>query len=213
MLPYIKYIQSKGWGVIVLNTNHNTDGDTGERIAGSERPEHHAVTVWSQLVSPGAADQVVLIAHSYGGVVTMALAGHKNIRPVFSDKVVGVFLTDSVHYGLSGDKQLDKKLKEIGKNYVTSDEPLGQMLSDRPTDIPLYSSGAQQHEWTSFSCQEKIFNDLDRVFSDNRTADSSGDNGTVAPDSGGDNEKTESEAAEVSGPADKTSNVVTLACS
>ena len=82
-------------------TIDNVDADTGERIPGSERPEQHAVTVWTQLVTPGATDQVVVIAHSYGGVVTMALAGHQDTRAEFSDKVVGVFLTDSVHYGLT----------------------------------------------------------------------------------------------------------------
>ena len=38
----------------------------------------------------------------------MALAGHKDARAEFTDKVVRVFLSNSVHYGLSGYKQLDK---------------------------------------------------------------------------------------------------------
>ena len=54
--------------------------------------------MWSQLVRQCSADQVVVIAHSYGGVVTMALAGHPDTSDMFTDKVVGVFLTDSVHY-------------------------------------------------------------------------------------------------------------------
>ena len=44
MLPYIRLILSRGWGVIVLNTNHNLDPGSGDRIPGNETPENHAVT-------------------------------------------------------------------------------------------------------------------------------------------------------------------------
>ena len=37
-------------------------------------------------------------------------------------RLAGVFLTDSVHYALSGDEDMDKMLVRIGKNYVTSEE-------------------------------------------------------------------------------------------
>ena len=67
----------------------------------------------------------MVIAHSYGGVVTMSLAGSEVSSNDFKNRVVGVFLTDSVHYrGLSGQKDVDEKLKIIGKNYVTSDKVL-----------------------------------------------------------------------------------------
>ena len=121
MLPYIKHIQSKDWGVVVMNTNHNKD-DQGQSIPGSESPEKHAVTVWNEVLAEASATEIVVIAHSYGGVVTMALARNKEVRKDFEKRVVGVFLTDSVHYGLTGKKDLDKKLRKVGKNYVTSTE-------------------------------------------------------------------------------------------
>ena len=42
--------------------------------------------------SLGLAQHIVIIAHSYGGVVTMSLASSRDMR-----RLAGVFLTDSVH--------------------------------------------------------------------------------------------------------------------
>ena len=67
--------------------------------------------------SLGLAQHIVIIARSFGGVLTMSLASSSNMR-----RLAGVFLTDSVHYGLSGDEDMDKMLVRIGKNYVTSEE-------------------------------------------------------------------------------------------
>ena len=86
MLPYIKHIQSRGWGVVVMNTNHNYDDD-GESIPGSESPEKHAVTVWKEVLAEASATEIVVIAHSYGGVVTMALARNKEVRKDFEKRV------------------------------------------------------------------------------------------------------------------------------
>ena len=67
--------------------------------------------------SLGLAQHIVIIARSFGGVLTMSLASSSNMR-----RLAGVLLTDSVHYSLSGDEDMDKMLVRIGKNYVTSEE-------------------------------------------------------------------------------------------
>ena len=67
--------------------------------------------------SLGLAQRIVIIARSFGGVVTMSLACSRDMS-----RLAGVFLTDSVHYALSGDEDMDKMLVRIGKNYVTSEE-------------------------------------------------------------------------------------------
>ena len=43
-------------------------------IPGSESPEQHAATVavWSELVTSCQAERVIIIAQSYGGVVTQS---------------------------------------------------------------------------------------------------------------------------------------------
>merc|ERR1719348_1741061 len=76
MLPFIKYFLKESYGVLVMNTNHNKDAETQERIPDHEDPESHARTVWSSMVSNSKAESIVIIAHSYGGVVVMDLASH-----------------------------------------------------------------------------------------------------------------------------------------
>ena len=89
-------------------------------IPGSESPEQHAATVWSELVTSCQAERVIIIAHSYGGVVTQSLASHPELGPQVRARVAAVLFTDSVHYGAA------KWLGGVAKNYVTSDEVKSQ---------------------------------------------------------------------------------------
>ena len=64
--------KEKDWGVCVMNPNLNDIA--GESIEGSEEPEEHGKTVWRTMITPAKASKVVVVAHSYGGVVAMHLA-------------------------------------------------------------------------------------------------------------------------------------------
>jgi len=164
MLPFIAHASEAGWGVVVMNTNMNTETDTGRDIPGSETPEEHAETVWSEVIAKSEAKNIVIIAHSFGGVVTMNLA--RTFKTDFLDRVTGVFLTDSVHYKLSGDKQVDIKLVKIGKNYVGSELELGAEVKNMfggKDGIPRVSAGHEKHEWTSWSAMQEIFKDMDKA--------------------------------------------------
>ena len=72
--------------------------------------------MWSELVTRGQAERLVIIAHSYGGVVTQSLASHPGLGAEVRARVAAVLFTDSVHYGAA------KWLATVAKNYVTSDE-------------------------------------------------------------------------------------------
>jgi len=162
-LPFIEHYLGLGCGVVVFNTNQNTvqiDGGT-VCIQGSENPEEHAETVWNKLVSKTSAKTIIVIAHSYGGEVTVTLA--KRMKKDFLERVSGVFLTDSVHFGLTGHDELDTKLKAVGVNYVSSDQPLGEVLTDSRTDIRRVSAGHPKHEWTSWSAMKSIFDETDKI--------------------------------------------------
>ena len=87
-----------------------------ESIPGSERPESHAATVWREVVAGCAAERLVIIAHSYGGVVTQSLATHPEVGAEVRRRVAAVLFTDSVHYGA------EEWLRGVARNYVTSDE-------------------------------------------------------------------------------------------
>jgi len=159
-LPFIRDAINLGFGVIVFNTNQNAELVKGKkrRISGSNSAEEHAVSVWHQLVHPSSAKHIVVIAHSYGGVVTMHLAAR--MEKDFIDRVDGIFFTDSVHYQLTQSKHLNKKLMDIGKNYVASEKPLGEVVRTSKSDIKALSAGHGQHEWTSWSAKDLIFSDI-----------------------------------------------------
>jgi len=158
-IPYILRSIKAGYGVVVFNTNQNTyvdDKGKTKSIPGSENPEDHAVTVWNQLISrENNIKDIFIVAHSYGGVVTVDLA--RQMRRDFLERVSGVFMTDSVHYGLTGRKDLDTKMKDIGVNYVTSQLPLGEPVKASQSDIKRVSAGHDKHEWTSHCAIDEIF--------------------------------------------------------
>ena len=42
---------------------------------GSENPERHFVYVWNHFIKDAAAEDIAIVAHSYGGVVVQHLVG------------------------------------------------------------------------------------------------------------------------------------------
>lgn len=82
---YVEKAIDSGFDVLVTNGNENP----------SVRPETHANYVWKQYVTPSKTwKQVTIVAHSYGGVVTVNLA--KN-NANFQTLVKRVVFLDSVH--------------------------------------------------------------------------------------------------------------------
>lgn len=99
-IPYIKRAIEAGFEVLVTNTNHRYRIENGERIYldGHETPEQHINSVWEQLIDPAldTIDSFAVVAHSYGGVVTLNMA--TNYPDEFLKKCFAVAFTDSVHY-------------------------------------------------------------------------------------------------------------------
>lgn len=106
-IPYIRKGVAKGYGIILLNTNDNYNAD-GSEIKQSSNPEQHAIYVWNKYIIPSSASSIAIVAHSYGGVVTLSLA---NKAKDFERKVKAVAFTDSVH-GFSNYK-VTKQLKQV----------------------------------------------------------------------------------------------------
>lgn len=88
-IPYIKRAIAEGYDVLVTNTNHNSFG--------SKTPEDHIVTVWKHLIEPvfDSIECFAIVAHSYGGIVTLHLA--EKYSQALKDKCFAVGFTDSVH--------------------------------------------------------------------------------------------------------------------
>lgn len=93
-IPYVKKALTNNYGVLVLNTNDNCTSE-GEKIKHSESAEDHAHYVWQMYVSDSKAQNIVIVAHSYGGVVTVSLAD--KLKSEFESRVKAIAFTDSVH--------------------------------------------------------------------------------------------------------------------
>lgn len=119
-IPYIKRAISLGYDVLVTNTNHNHREENGRRITlpGNKSPSAHAYSVWQQLIAPAydSIDSFAVVAHSYGGVVTLDLA--RRYPNQFVEKCFAVGFTDSVHPTSSvvGNAELLKWFENVSYN-------------------------------------------------------------------------------------------------
>lgn len=93
-IPYVEQAIAKGYGVMILNTNDNYQAD-GKKIPHSSSAEEHARYVWETYISKAEASSIVIVAHSYGGVVTVTLADQ--MKKEFEQRVKAIAFTDSVH--------------------------------------------------------------------------------------------------------------------
>lgn len=107
-IPYIKKALAKDYGVVVLNTNDNHTAD-GKTILNSSTAEEHALYAWLNYISNANASSILIVAHSYGGVVTVSLA--EEVQNDFEDRVKAIAFTDSVHS--YSNKKLTNFLKQV----------------------------------------------------------------------------------------------------
>lgn len=158
VIPYINKAKDDGFDVIITNTNDNYRN--GKGIKGNESPEAHAESVWKKFVQPSNAKSIVIVAHSYGGVVTSQLA--KKFKEDFDEKVKAIAFTDSVH-----GRGLTMKVVDVGVNFVTSSEPLDTVLRKASSDnMEIRSAGHTRHEMTSWSCIEALFKFIEEKYND-----------------------------------------------
>ncbi|XP_013385243.1 protein FAM172A isoform X2 [Lingula anatina] len=164
-LPFIKKAMQDGHGIIVLNTNENTavwkDG-IETMIRGNDSPEMHALYVWDHFVSKAAAKHIAIIAHSYGGIVTVCLTKEKEEEVL--QRVYAIAFTDSVHSlkHQEASEKVEEFYMQNAKNWVSSDQPLdAEMPNYGRKDCPRVSAGTQRHEETSWNSMNSIFKFLD----------------------------------------------------
>lgn len=160
MLPYIKRASQEGFGVVITNGNENHIKKNKQRlyIRGNESPEKHFVYVWDSFISKAAAQSIVVVAHSYGGIVIVE--GLQNCKGIM-DRIKAVAFTDSVHSlaHQRADKKLLQWMKRNSRNWVSSDlhldEPVASLF--RGADCEMVSAGTTQHELTSHLAFDSIF--------------------------------------------------------
>ena len=72
MFPFIRRAQAEGYGLVLFNGNDNEVNHTA--IRNSSNPVEHGLYVWDSVISKCVAKDIVIIAHSFGGVVTSEIA-------------------------------------------------------------------------------------------------------------------------------------------
>jgi len=161
-LPFIREAQSMGFAVLVLNTNHNSAPVPGKRtrakpIRGSESPRAHGRHVWENLVMKNKQiTEIVIVAHSFGGVVTTEIASA--FPEYWLSRVKALAFTDSVHgeRAMTGDRRLTSWFSSRAINWVTSEKEVDTPLAS-DTTVPCVSAGHTSHENTSWSAFKSIF--------------------------------------------------------
>ncbi|XP_003738780.1 cotranscriptional regulator FAM172A [Galendromus occidentalis] len=156
-IGYIRRAIALGYGVLVLNPNDNSRD--GVPIRSSSSPEEHALHVWDEIVSKAVARHVAIVAHSYGGVVTMNLLAS---RPEAINRIMAIAFTDSVHFPPPASILND--VREIAKNWRISDRPLDSLLTQQPNDIASVSAGTTEHTLTSWMAFASVFDFLEDMY-------------------------------------------------
>ncbi|XP_050401477.1 cotranscriptional regulator FAM172A homolog isoform X1 [Patella vulgata] len=195
-LPYIREGIKQGYGIIVLNTNVNkvklNDGNE-HPVKKNQTPEEHGIYVWQHFVLKSKAKNIAIVAHSYGGIVTLEVA-NKFTSDILS-RVFAIGFTDSVH---SVSHQIDDIaivdfLKEKAVNYVSSNKEQGEPVdSYEKHDCLRIAAGTNQHELTSWSCFNLLFDFIKDQYEKVKTAEESVRESADGSDNPTPNEKTDS---------------------
>ena len=165
---YIRDAQVAGLSLLILNPND------------ARSSEQHCAMAWRTVLEPcaeaGRLRHVALVAHSYGGVCTVAMLGDGAPQSVLQ-LLRGVALTDSVHG--RGIERCSPEARDFFAtrcvNWVTSDQPLNTPVAPAMNNpphgaakrlralAPLFqpawcdtlrlSAGTDVHESTSESCR------------------------------------------------------------
>ncbi|XP_031566757.1 cotranscriptional regulator FAM172A-like [Actinia tenebrosa] len=157
MVPYIERAKEEGFGVLITNGNHNYDEKLHKCIKGSENPQDHFVYVWNNFIKKAKAKHIVIVAHSFGGVVV--LHGLRNIKEA-KERIKAVAFTDSVHsVGHYESSDIKQFFKERTRNWVSSREPLDTPIRSYYKDdtCELVSAGTTEHVWTSHCAKDSVF--------------------------------------------------------
>ena len=156
-LPYITRALQEGYGVVVLNTNRNSVvvNDTVRLLPGSSTAECHGCTVWEDYIQASPARRIDIVAHSYGGKVTVEMM--EMFFEDFQRRVHKIAFTDSVHR-LTGLNRLSYRwIRKHALNWVSHTTPLDTILLHTVGDVPRMSAGTTKHEEAPCCAINSIF--------------------------------------------------------
>jgi fructose-specific component phosphotransferase system IIB-like protein len=166
-IPFIKRARELGYAVIVMNPNENTKVINGKKIniVNSSNATEHADYVWKHYVKEGTPKHIAVIAHSYGGFLTVDLATRYFSH--FHSNVFAIALTDSVHNLKMQNvpSRVAGYLQKVSRNWASHNSPLDTPLPNvMDGNIPRVSAGHTKHEMTSWSSFESVFTFIEEQY-------------------------------------------------
>ncbi|EAL70527.1 esterase/lipase/thioesterase domain-containing protein [Dictyostelium discoideum AX4] len=128
-------------------------------IKGSENSNNHILTVYDEFIKKSPAKEIVIVAHSFGGVNTTYLLDNRGEE--IADRLKSIAFTDSVHSLSPKSSSFTKSFfadENKTKNWVKSDKKLNTDLGfSKLQGCNIASSGHRVHEFTSSACRVPLF--------------------------------------------------------
>ncbi|KAL7839788.1 hypothetical protein SRHO_G00264460 [Serrasalmus rhombeus] len=131
-------------------------------IRENSSPEEHTLYVWDHFISKSLAENIFVVAHSYGGLSFVELLIQREDE--VKSHVSAVAMTDSVHnvWHQEANRSIQEWLKERCCNWVSSSEPLDTPVDPMLPDCLRLSAGTERHELTSWKSFHSIFKFFDK---------------------------------------------------
>ncbi|XP_037732607.1 FAM172 family protein homolog CG10038 [Drosophila subpulchrella] len=161
-LPYVREAQKLGYDLLITNANDCTRFYNGKEnpIKGVENSKAHMKYVWENIVMPSKPESVAIVAHSYGGCLTLGLV--KSHSKFFKESVFAIAFTDAA----MGCPQAENGdyLSKVACDWVASSLPLDTPVAQSNKSIRKVSAGHTKHEWTSNSAIDSVFQFIEEKY-------------------------------------------------
>ncbi|XP_045512408.1 FAM172 family protein homolog CG10038 isoform X2 [Pieris brassicae] len=154
-IPYIQMGIKRNFGILIMNPNENYKRN--KNIPQSNTSEEHAQYVWKTYISGTKAKNIVVVAHSYGGLLTVMLA--QKFQNDFEKRVKAVAMTDSVHS--FSEAIIPDSIRKVSINWISNSSPLDTPMKTPEFEITRLSAGHPQHEMTSYAAMDSVFKFID----------------------------------------------------
>ena len=163
MGPYIEKAVKNKLSVIILNPNERYDYDCeSKKIEEFDNMQKHCLYVYNKIIKKNKnIKEIYIVAHSKGGECAIEILLN-NKEDLFNGKIKRIAFIDSSHgenFKKLGDKGL-RIFREISRNYISSSKPVGTFLGSyekAKRGVNFYSSGHNQHEYTSGYAISEVF--------------------------------------------------------
>lgn len=145
-IPYVHRALEESCAVLLMNPNE-----------GAVTPEEHVHQVWDQMLLNSTAEQIVVVAHGYGGLAFVHLLCCR-MKEIQQRKCAAAFI-DSSHnlwhqpLGTSGRDWI----KTHSSTWVLSSKPTNRLVGSLKAGCRMISAGTLCHETAPAACMESVF--------------------------------------------------------